>query len=71
MMTPETAMRQAHKTAIEYFTNILDALETKSAIEEVDISKAELWKIAANLSLAASIDFHSAISSGRVDDVTF
>lgn len=61
-MKPETAMRQAGLTAIEYTAQSLEWIE-KLNLELTDEAKLQC---ASRMALAASIDYATAVCSGNV-----
>ncbi len=63
MMKPETAMRQASMTAMDYTGACLDYIE-KLNLELSDEAKLQC---ATRMALAASIDFATAVFSGSVE----
>lgn len=61
-MKPETAMRQAGMTAIEYTAQCLEWIETLN----LELSDEAKLQCASRMALAASIDFATSMFSGKV-----
>ena len=62
-MKPETAMRQASMTAMDYTGACLDYIKKLN----LNLSDEAKLQCATRMALAASIDFATAVFSGSVD----
>lgn len=63
MMKPETAMRQAGMTAMEYTGECLEYIQKLN----LDLSDEAKLQCATRMALAASIDFATSVFSGAVE----
>lgn len=62
-MKPETAMRQAGMTSLEYFAQCFEYLDKTHP----NVSEEVKMQCASRMALAASIDYATAVFSSSVD----